>query len=76
MRNYIDLEENEFDNFTSKALWRNASKEVTNKVPQNALIMLINDLNSGKVGVYMDGERVTAVISKVVSKVGSNSYAI
>lgn len=34
------------------------------------------DLNGGKVGVYMDGQKVTAAISKVVSKVGSNSYAI
>jgi len=34
------------------------------------------DLNDGKVGVYMDGQKVTAVISKVVGKVGSNSYAI
>jgi hypothetical protein len=34
------------------------------------------DLNSGKVGVYMDGTKVTAAISKVVNKVGSNSYAI
>jgi hypothetical protein len=34
------------------------------------------DLNDGKVGVYMDGQKVTAAISKVVSKVGSNSYAI
>ena len=48
MRNYIDLEENEFDNFTSKSDWTNATKEVVNKVPQNALIMLINDLSSGK----------------------------
>jgi len=34
------------------------------------------DLNGGKVGVYMDGQKVTAAISKVVGKVGSNSYAI
>jgi hypothetical protein len=34
------------------------------------------DLNDGKVGVYMDGTKVTAAISKVVNKVGSNSYAI
>ena len=34
------------------------------------------DLNGGKVGVYMDGQKVTAAISKVVNKIGSNSYAI
>jgi hypothetical protein len=34
------------------------------------------DLNDGKVGVYMDGQKVTAAISKVVNKVGSNSYAV
>jgi hypothetical protein len=34
------------------------------------------DLSDGKVGVYMDGQKVTAAISKVVNKVGSNSYAI
>jgi hypothetical protein len=34
------------------------------------------DLNSGKVGVYMDGTKVSATISRVVNKVGSNSYAI
>lgn len=34
------------------------------------------DLSSGKVGVYMDGTKVSAVIGKVVNKVGSNSYAI
>ena len=34
------------------------------------------DLIDGKVGVYMDGTKVTAAISKVVDKVGSNSYAI
>ena len=37
---------------------------------------LREDLISGKVGVYMDGAKVTAAISKVVDKVGSNSYAI
>lgn len=34
------------------------------------------DLNDGKVAVYMDGQKVTAAVSKVVSKVGSNSYAL
>jgi hypothetical protein len=34
------------------------------------------DLNAGKVGVYMDGVKVAATISRVVNKVGSNSYAI
>ena len=37
---------------------------------------LRDDLISGKVGVYMDGTKVTAAIAKVVDKVGSNSYAI
>ena len=37
---------------------------------------LREDLISGKVGVYMDGSKVTAAIAKVVDKVGSNSYAI
>jgi hypothetical protein len=34
------------------------------------------DLSSGKVGVYMDGTKVSAAIGRVVNKVGSNSYAI
>jgi hypothetical protein len=34
------------------------------------------DLNQGKVAVYMDGEKVTARVSNVVSKIGSNSYAL
>ena len=34
------------------------------------------DLNAGKIGVYMDGVKVAAGVSRVVSKVGSNSYAI
>jgi hypothetical protein len=33
------------------------------------------DLNSGKIAVNMDGQKVTSKISSVVSKVGSNSYA-
>jgi hypothetical protein len=37
---------------------------------------LRNDLNSGKVAVYMDGQKVTASVSKVVDRIGSNSYAI
>jgi hypothetical protein len=36
---------------------------------------LREDLNNGKVAVYLDGQRVTAGVSKVVSRVGSNSYA-
>jgi hypothetical protein len=35
---------------------------------------LRNDLNSGKVAVYMDGAKVTASVSKVVSKVATNQY--
>ena len=37
---------------------------------------LRDDLTSGKVGVYIDGNKLTAAIAKVVDKVGSNSYAI
>jgi len=36
---------------------------------------LREDLNSGKVAVYLDGQKVTSGVSKVVSRVGSNSYA-
>ena len=36
---------------------------------------LREDLNAGKVAVYLDGQRVTAGVSRVVSRVGSNSYA-
>ena len=34
------------------------------------------DLNAGKIAVHMDGTKVTSAVSKVVSKVGSNSYAV
>jgi hypothetical protein len=34
------------------------------------------DLNSGKIAVYMDGERVTSRVSKVVDRIGSNSYSV
>jgi hypothetical protein len=34
------------------------------------------DLNAGKISVNMDGTKVTSAVSRVVSKVGSNSYAI
>jgi hypothetical protein len=37
---------------------------------------LRSDLNSGKIAVYMDGEKVTKRVSSVVDKVGSNSYSI
>jgi hypothetical protein len=37
---------------------------------------LRNDLNSGKIAVYMDGERVTSRVSKVVDRIGSNSYSV
>lgn len=36
---------------------------------------LRGDLLSGKIGVNMDGQKVTSKVSSVVSKVGSNSYA-
>lgn len=41
----------------------------------NEIRGLREDLNTGKVAVYLDGQKVTAGVSKVVSKVGSNSYA-
>ena len=34
------------------------------------------DLNSGKIGVYMDGEKVTSRVSAAVERVGGNSYAM
>jgi hypothetical protein len=34
------------------------------------------DLNAGKIAVNMDGTKVTSAVSRVASKVGSNSYAI
>lgn len=34
------------------------------------------DLNSGKIAVYMDGKKVTASVSRVVDKVGTNSYGL
>lgn len=34
------------------------------------------DLNSGKIGVFMDGEKVTSRVTSVVDKIGGNSYAI
>lgn len=37
---------------------------------------LREDLNNGKVAVYMDGQRVASSLSKVVNKIGSNSYAV
>jgi hypothetical protein len=36
---------------------------------------LRNDLTSGKVAVYMDGTAVTSKISKVVDRIGVNSYS-
>jgi hypothetical protein len=41
----------------------------------NEIRGLREDLNNGKVAVYMDGQKVTAGVSRVVSRVGSNSYA-
>lgn len=37
---------------------------------------LREDLNNGKVAVYMDGQKVASSLSKVVNKIGSNSYAV
>jgi hypothetical protein len=37
---------------------------------------LRTDLNSGKIAVHMDGKKVTSSVSKVVSTVSSNSYAL
>jgi hypothetical protein len=37
---------------------------------------LRSDLNSGKIGVNMDGRKVTAAVNRVVDKVGTNSYGL
>ena len=37
---------------------------------------LRSDLLSGKIGVYMDGEKVTSRVSAAVERVGGNSYAM
>jgi hypothetical protein len=37
---------------------------------------LREDLNNGKVAVYMDGQKVASSLSRVVNKIGSNSYAV
>jgi len=34
------------------------------------------DLNSGKIGVYMDGEKVTSRVSATVERIGGNSYSM
>ena len=36
---------------------------------------LRDDLNAGKVAVYLDGVKVTAGVSKTVDKQGTNHYA-
>jgi hypothetical protein len=36
---------------------------------------LREDLKSGKIGVYMDGTAVSSKISKVVDRIGVNSYS-
>jgi len=41
----------------------------------NEIKALRGDLLAGKIGVNMDGQKVTSKISTVVAKVGSNSYA-
>ena len=42
----------------------------------NEIKALRTDLNSGKIAVHMDGKKVTSGVSKVVSTVSSNSYAL
>jgi hypothetical protein len=42
----------------------------------NEIKALRTDLNSGKISVHMDGKKVTSSVSKVVSTVSSNSYAL
>ena len=42
----------------------------------NEIKALRSDLNSGKIAVHMDGKKVTSSVSKVVSTVSSNSYAL
>jgi hypothetical protein len=42
----------------------------------NEIKALRTDLNSGKISVHMDGKKVTSGVSKVVSTVTSNSYAL
>lgn len=42
----------------------------------NEIKALRTDLNSGKISVHMDGKKVTSGVSKVVSTVSSNSYAL
>ena len=37
---------------------------------------LRSDLNSGKIAVFMDGEKVTSKVSSIVDRVGGNSYAM
>jgi hypothetical protein len=41
----------------------------------NELKALREDLRSGKIGVYMDGTAVSSKISKVVDRIGVNSYS-
>lgn len=48
--------------------------------PMNMMIQelkaLRNDMNTGKVAVYLDGKKVTSQISRIVDKSSKNSYAI
>ena len=41
----------------------------------NEIRGLREDLNNGKVAVYLDGQKVTAGVSRVVSRIGTNSYS-
>lgn len=57
--------------------------ESENMTQQSDMALLVSeikglrsDLNSGKIAVYMDGEKVTARVSNVVSRIGSNSYSL
>ena len=53
-------------------------KDEKNKMDEliSEIKALRTDLNSGKIAVHMDGKKVTSGVSKVVSTVSSNSYAL
>ena len=51
-------------------------KEDKNQLLIDEIKGLRSDLLSGKIGVYMDGEKVTSRVSAAVERVGGNSYAM
>jgi hypothetical protein len=53
----------------------NNSEDNTMKMVLDEIKGLRDDLKSGKIGVYMDGTAVTSKISKVVDRIGYNSYS-